>query len=37
MRNLAIYVVIPQKAKEMFTEIGDDKLLLVFQDPTKLK
>jgi hypothetical protein len=30
MRNLVIYVVIPSKAKEFFSEIGDDKLLLVF-------
>lgn len=28
-----MYVVIPSKAKDFYSEIGDDKLLLVFQDP----
>ena len=32
-----MYVVIPSKAKDFYSEIGDDKLLLVFQDPNKKK
>jgi hypothetical protein len=37
MRSYVIYVVVPSKARDFYSEIGDDKLLLVFQDPNTPK